>query len=428
MFDMNTITTERTDNYCSIKAAMSNECKPKEEMNNDSMNKTEAKTPVNITEPTTSEKVQRSRNLKKLQYYKGPNRHSHKQLFKSDFDVNKFARETHSRRPKRLLKEVIRYEPTIIPDRKIKKLKNHTDNLAVGEGFQCPRCGTCCFYDDTECRQCFLRCRYMAGTGVVVLKERNDGAVEGQKKDWFSSNCCENKEEKKVVIVRDVEVEKKIEKAWTPLSYNKIILSLPSFLSLPQSAEPHDVDSILNLLSTHIKYIQTSIKTTLQMDKSYTIENNLFKKCLRDRQRKLEFEQLEKHNHLMSMKNRVVFTKKNVTTKEWKEFINRPMLFDGRIKKFDSCGSDCPLCNNHYSINILGVAPDMDSPRIEIPSPKFRVISPNEYKEDKKNGFLSSVDFNKQQKKLFDLQEASNNLMFVKRYNEGPLKAESYTY
>ena len=192
--------------FCSSNTAinMSNECKPNLEMDDTTKDKSETKEASNLVSTSeassTTGKVRNGNHLKRLQYYEGPNRHSHKQLFKSDFDVNKFARETHSQRPKRLLKEVIRYEPTTLPDRKIKKLK-HADNLAVGEGFQCPRCGSCCFYDDTECGNCLLRCRYMAGTGVVVLKERNDMPVKGQKKDWFISKSLSNETKEKKVKV-----------------------------------------------------------------------------------------------------------------------------------------------------------------------------------------------------------------------------------
>eukprot|EP00957_Ditylum_brightwellii_P156963 11945962-Ditylum_brightwellii.AAC.1 len=44
----------------------------------------------------------------------------------------------------------------------------------TGNGFICPQCSELCPYDARECNACHLPCRYVAGTGVVVCRERND--------------------------------------------------------------------------------------------------------------------------------------------------------------------------------------------------------------------------------------------------------------
>ena len=67
-------------------------------------------------------------------------------------------------RLKRKITIAVRYNPASKTDCK------------VGEGFECPRCGATCSYDDKYCPECFVACSYQAITGVVITKERGETA------------------------------------------------------------------------------------------------------------------------------------------------------------------------------------------------------------------------------------------------------------
>lgn len=425
--------------------------------NTETVNEAKEKSKTNVPCP---ERItpNRDRLVKGLDYNEGRDRDGLKQLFKSDFDVVGFARETRKERPKRMLKEVLRFEPTRMPDNKAKRLRSGLESISVGEGFQCPRCSACCWYDDTQCRHCALKCRYMAGTGVVVLKERSDvrepvlslkkTRKESLVKDLQTASEAKESESQLLGRTRPLPHRKMVKDSlpkrkaifpptqpsafirWNPLSFSKILAGLPHFLSL-QSTSP-DLSTLINLLAKRIKYFKTSaVQAAIDMDLSYITETQLFKKCLRDRALSLEFERLEKARSLEEYKLRFVFKahrvsvskRKTIPITKWKKFISRPLLFDGRIKRFDEkCLLDnCPLCYNRYFKDVLDVspanksAPSSRSSNLNIPNPRFREIPTDD--EDSFN----LDDSCKQRKILFDLQEARNRLLFIKRYNQGLL-------
>jgi len=66
-------------------------------------------------------------------------------------------------RPKRRIKTIARFDPT---------LKEKQSGCKIGHGFICPQCSAVCTYDSRECYQCHLECCYEAGVGVVVLQDR----------------------------------------------------------------------------------------------------------------------------------------------------------------------------------------------------------------------------------------------------------------
>mmetsp|Transcript_11775 Transcript_11775/g.25846 ORF Transcript_11775/g.25846 Transcript_11775/m.25846 type:complete len:576 (+) Transcript_11775:293-2020(+) len=66
-------------------------------------------------------------------------------------------------RPKRRIKTISRFDPTI---------KEKQSGCKIGHGFICPQCSATCTYDSRACYQCHLECCYEAGVGVVVLQDR----------------------------------------------------------------------------------------------------------------------------------------------------------------------------------------------------------------------------------------------------------------
>uniref|UniRef100_A0A7S1ZR12 C2H2-type domain-containing protein n=1 Tax=Ditylum brightwellii TaxID=49249 RepID=A0A7S1ZR12_9STRA len=92
------------------------------------------------------------------------------QLFASDFN-NRFDPNLHGR-SKRKIKSVVRFDATPLSSLQQKRMRDIAGK--TGNGFICPQCSELCPYDARECNACHLPCRYVAGTGVVVCRERND--------------------------------------------------------------------------------------------------------------------------------------------------------------------------------------------------------------------------------------------------------------
>lgn len=105
---------------------------------------------------------------------------SKRQLFASHFDQTNDDSKTLGR-SKRRIKQVIRFDAapkTYAAEVKLQQLAGKT-----GSGFLCPKCSEHLSYDATKCFKCGLNCCYVAGTGVVVCRERGEVADER-----FSSN------------------------------------------------------------------------------------------------------------------------------------------------------------------------------------------------------------------------------------------------
>ncbi len=76
-----------------------------------------------------------------------------------------------SKRPKRRIKQVIKYQPSTRNYKQECKLREIAGK--VGTGFLCPSCNMHLSYDAKICWSCGLPCCYVPGTGVVVCKDRD---------------------------------------------------------------------------------------------------------------------------------------------------------------------------------------------------------------------------------------------------------------
>ena len=93
------------------------------------------------------------------------------QLYASDYDNVSCDTNNHGR-SKRLIKQVTRYVDLDLSYAEQLKLQQLTGK--IGTGFLCPQCHEHLSYDVKKCYKCDLKCRYLAGTGVVVCRERNE--------------------------------------------------------------------------------------------------------------------------------------------------------------------------------------------------------------------------------------------------------------
>lgn len=262
----------------------------------------------------------------------------------------------------------------------------------------------------------------MAGVGAVVLKERNEITKKEDIDEWISQNNSDQTGSKDLQNVSDgKDMHQRNSKLkipsierWKQISFSKIMCQLSCFVSLQSTSI--DLNTLINYLAQHIKCFKTSaLKAAIDKDISYATETQLYKKCLRERALSLEFERLEKYK--MRVQHRIctpVRINGPIPKKQWNEFISRPILFDARIRRFDNCCGlkNCPLCSNFFcrsNLEVKSVSPN-------IPSPRFREIP------DEKDSFDDGDDLSKQQKKLFALQEARNDLLFIRKYNQGLLK------
>ena len=73
-------------------------------------------------------------------------------------------------RPKRQIKQVVKYQPNNRNYKQEYKLRQMAGK--VGTGFLCPGCNMHLSYDAKQCWSCQLGCCYVAGVGVVVCKDR----------------------------------------------------------------------------------------------------------------------------------------------------------------------------------------------------------------------------------------------------------------
>jgi len=93
-------------------------------------------------------------------------------------------------RPRRTIKQVIKYQPSTLTYQQ--QLNYQRQAGKVGSGFLCPQCNTHLSYDAKFCWNCNLRCCYVAGTGVVICRERERIVVSNnelqQKQQQYSLN------------------------------------------------------------------------------------------------------------------------------------------------------------------------------------------------------------------------------------------------
>lgn len=101
------------------------------------------------------------------------------QLFASDFN-NNFDPAVHGRlsqgRSRRMIKAVVRFNAA--PHSYALEQRKQKAAGKTGSGFVCPQCAYLCPYNSRRCPQCGLPCRYVAGTGVVVCRDRDDVAKQ----------------------------------------------------------------------------------------------------------------------------------------------------------------------------------------------------------------------------------------------------------
>ncbi len=146
------------------------------------------------------------------------------QLFASDFDITSIIeqqkqqheKETNehqdtttqtstSKRPRRRIKQVIKYQPSTRNYKQECKLRELAGK--VGTGFLCPGCNMHLSYDSKFCWSCKLLCCYVPGSGVVVCKER-DSIVRNEllkEKDIILDDDAKNN----MVEMNNVDVKKK---------------------------------------------------------------------------------------------------------------------------------------------------------------------------------------------------------------------------
>jgi len=126
--------------------------------------------------PGKKRKVLRPKELDNLQKDEGrvaaPDRKI-VQLFASDFASSRVDVSSQGR-PKRKIKHVVRFDAA--PHSYSLERKKTAAAGKIGSGFLCPSCSFHCSYDARECLNCKLPCRYVAGTGVVVERERDEVA------------------------------------------------------------------------------------------------------------------------------------------------------------------------------------------------------------------------------------------------------------
>lgn len=469
-------------------------------------------------------------------------RQTQKQLFINDFSVSQFlnadsnAPSTQiSRRPKRLIKTVMRFEA--------KPANTHEDHkrnsCRIGQGFNCPRCNHWLSYDVNECEECFLKCKYQAGIGVVVFKSRDEVAKEKTFEQIYNNESFEtdaknisnikqtvhnqlkkivskNKEmdepqistpslapegtptesttRKKIIIthrytrcqIDPQSCDEELPQQWKKFRLQDLYGANEDNLSLLQ--DNLNSDKFFRLKNTRseerkfmenerlalaVKSVEVRLKkfekkarskkinqseAILLEEKEYAEELRLFKRGLRDRVGQQEHEKNDKKKYEASIESdRLVHAYMNRNRKRTQdeiEFIaleTKPLRFvseafwkSASTKHCDD--ENCSLCGLTYAQTVLLDKEMKDTKNqtkstdvfinsdMDVASPFYREISENEMlwidnenlEEIKKrrNAIRASRstkrNIGKEEEEL-RLRELKNNLIFMKRYNEGLL-------
>ena len=114
------------------------------------------------------------------------------QLFASEFSTDHDLTTEGS--SKRKIKQVVRFNAA--PHSYSLERKKHAASGKTGSGFLCPQCSFHCSYDVHQCLSCDLPCRYVAGTGVVVSRDREEVAKIPPSSIKWELNFCDEEDNK----------------------------------------------------------------------------------------------------------------------------------------------------------------------------------------------------------------------------------------
>ena len=488
---------------------------------------------INLTEDYTIPQLKKDKSLN--------------QLFVNDFSINSIVQcndlttSSTSKRPKRQLKSVIRFEAkpaNIKSDLKSNKVK-------IGDGFNCPQCDYWLSYDSIQCETCGLKCKYQAGVGVVVMKDRNEimkkqefqlkakgtestphfsiikkkeSVITETKKESVmtetkkesvktETNKQKGKTGPKMEIVKTEKnkeiqsqtqsrstrsqqnsmiklVEKESLVQWEPILLNDILLQNnfnQQFLKKKMNSKSfqgieysNDIDNMKKFVSKAVKIInarlnilktRSSTKKYLSQQESlkndeYVSEIRLYKRTLRDRVAKQEHERGEQEKYKQKVESEQLVeqyvNRNKKRTKEDQElsllecrpirYVSKNAWKNARCRKCDI--KNCSLCGFVFAHLVLlphGLRSAQcreeetqlwTSESIDVQSPDFHEISEEELlwsneKLDTSQNFgtrhetkliLSTTGSKKNNEEEMRLKTMKNDLIFLRRYNEGMMK------